>query len=75
MNPTTKFLTSMGQALSAMSLYAVGHPVRIAARERALSALHEVVLARGDLRLSFLERDVIVGTRTLHELRGWDWAR
>jgi putative nucleotidyltransferase with HDIG domain len=74
MNPTTRFLTALGQTLAAMTLYAAGHPVRVAARERSLAALQEILAARGPLRFSFLQGDVIVGTRVLHELRGWDWG-
>ncbi len=74
MNPVTLFLTSLGQALAGMSLYANGHPVREAATSRTLTALHHVLDGRGMLRLSFLDGDVIVGTRVLTELRGWDWG-
>lgn len=74
MNPTARFLTALGQTLAAMSLYAPGHPVRVAARERSLAALHEILAARGPLRVSFMRGDVIVGTRVMHELRGWDWG-
>ncbi len=74
MNPTVQFLTVLGQALAAMSLYAPAHPMRTTARQRALETLHTVLATRGSLRLSFLEGDVIVGTRALPELRGWDWG-
>ncbi len=74
MNPTTRFLTALGQTLAAMTLYAAGHPVRVAARERSLAALQEILVDRGPLRISFLQGEVIIGTRVLHELRGWDWG-
>jgi len=74
MNPTARFLTALSQTLAAMTLYAVGHPVRAAARERSLAALQEILAACGSLRFSFLQGEVIVGTRVLHELRGWDWG-
>ncbi len=74
MKPTTRFLTALGQTLAAMTLYAAGHPVRVAARERSLAALQEILVDRGPLRVSFLQGEVIIGTRVLHELRGWDWG-
>lgn len=74
MSPTTLFLHALGQALAAMSLYAPAHPMRSTARERALEMLRTVLTTRGALRLSFLDGDVIVGTRVMQELRGWDWG-
>lgn len=74
MNPLVQFLTALGQSLAAMALYAPAHPMRASARGRALAALH-VELRRGPVRLSFLDGEVVVGTRAMHELRGWDWAR
>jgi putative nucleotidyltransferase with HDIG domain len=74
LNTTGLFLTNLGQALSAHGLYADGHPMRVAARERALDALSKVLDERGSLRLSFLDGAVIVGTRVMSELKGWEWA-
>ncbi len=74
MSSTSRFLTALSQTLAAMTLYATGHPVRVAARERTLAALQELLAARGPLRFSFLQGEVIVGTRVMHELRGWDWG-
>lgn len=73
MNPLVHFLTALGQSLAAMALYAPAHPMRASARGRALAALH-VELGRGPVRLSFLDGEVVAGTRPLAELRGWDWA-
>lgn len=75
MNPVVQFLTALGQSLAAMTLYAPTHPMRASARGRALAALHADLTRRGTLRLSFLDGEVVVGTRAMHELRGWDWAQ
>ena len=75
MNPLVQFLTALGQSLAAMTLYAPTHPMRASARGRALAALHADLMHRGTLRLSFLDGEVVVGTRAMHELRGWDWAQ
>jgi putative nucleotidyltransferase with HDIG domain len=74
MNPLVQWLTALGQALAAMTLYAPTHPMRATARTRALALLHVAADAREPLRLSFLDGDVVAGSRTLPELRGWDWG-
>lgn len=74
MNSTALFLTAVGQSLAAMALYAAGHPVRVAARDRALVSLLQMLDERGSTRFSFLTGDVIVGTRVMRELAGWDWG-
>jgi hypothetical protein len=48
--------------------------MRAAARSRALSLLQATLTNREPLRLSFLDGDVVVGSRALPELRGWDWG-
>ncbi len=74
MNPLVQWLTALGQALAAMTLYAPTHPMRGAARLRALALLQVASDAHEPLRLSFLDGDVVAGNRTLPELRGWDWG-
>ncbi len=74
MNPLVVFLTTLGQALATNTLYASGHPVRIAARDRVFSVLQQLLSARGTLRVSFLDGSVVVGSRVLAELRGWEWG-
>lgn len=74
MNPTALFLTTMGQALANQSLYSPGHPMRATARARVHSALIQMLRNCGSVRLSFLEGSVIVGTRALNDMRGWDWG-
>lgn len=73
MNPIVTFLTALGQAFAAQSLYSDDHPMRQSAATRLLSAI-TAVLQAGPLRLSFLDNDVIAGSRPLAELRGWEWG-
>ncbi len=73
-NPTILFLQTLGQTLAAQGLYAEGHPMRAAARDRAHVALMRVLDNRGGLRISFLDGAVVVGSRVLPELRGWEWG-
>lgn len=75
MSDPARFLTSFAQAISAMVLYASGHP----ARQKAIDASHEQLLllqAQEALRpqFSFLGGEVIFGQRTLRELKEWDWG-
>jgi putative nucleotidyltransferase with HDIG domain len=74
MNPVVLFLTTLGQALATQSLYAAGHPVRTAARDRVYSALQAILMSRGTFRVSFLDGAVVIGSRVLGELRGWEWG-
>lgn len=74
MNPTALFLNTLGQALANQSLYAPGHPMRATARARVHGALTQVLRNCGGVRISFLDGSIIVGTRALPELRGWEWA-
>lgn len=74
MNPIVLFLTTLGQAMASHTLYADGHPVRTAARDKVFIALSRLLRDRQTLRLSFLDNRVIVGSRVLAELRGWEWG-
>jgi len=73
MTPTITFLTSLGQTFAALSLYGEGHPMRQQALERLVQALHQL-LRLGPFVLSFVDGDVIVGTRPVTDMRGWDWG-
>jgi len=70
----SRFLTSLAQALSTMSLYPEGHPAREGIVDVAYANLQ--VLQKADRRVSFsfLGDDVVFGDRPLRELRGWDWS-
>jgi len=74
MNPAVAFLTALGQAFSALTLYGETHPMRTAAMERLLQALLHLLENGAPLRLSFIDSEVIVGSRPLTELRGWEWG-
>lgn len=73
-NPTALFLTALGKALAIQSLYGDGHPARVAARERVHEVLAGLLQQRGALRISILDSSVIIGSRVLAELKGWEWA-
>ncbi|MEO7997739.1 MAG: HD domain-containing phosphohydrolase [Gemmatimonadaceae bacterium] len=75
MKAAVEFLTSLGQALAAMSLYAPGHNMRVAARQQLYENLLRVIPSRGVVRFSFLHGDAIVGSEVLSALRTWDWSR
>jgi HD-GYP domain-containing protein (c-di-GMP phosphodiesterase class II) len=73
-NPIVQFLTALGQAFAAITLYGDEHPMRLAAMMRLIASI-EATLADGvPVRLSFIDGDVIAGARPLSELRGWDWG-
>jgi putative nucleotidyltransferase with HDIG domain len=69
-----RFLGTLAQALSGMSLYGDGHP----ARERSIDAAYQELL---DLQrdvpqpmFTFLGDEVIFGRQPLRDLRNWDWS-
>jgi HD-GYP domain-containing protein (c-di-GMP phosphodiesterase class II) len=70
-----RFLTSLGQALSATGLYTAGHP----ARERAVDAAYLQLEALQKLdpapNFSFLEDDVLYRQQAIRDFKAWDWAR
>jgi putative nucleotidyltransferase with HDIG domain len=74
--PAIDFLTAVGQALSALRLYAEGHPARAEAVERVRQTLLAVLEeAKGETaRFTFLGNDVVVGDTRLRELGGWSWG-
>ncbi|HYW51475.1 MAG TPA: HD domain-containing phosphohydrolase [Gemmatimonadaceae bacterium] len=74
MNPMVLFLNALGQAFSAHTLYGEEHPMRRTATTRLHSALIAVLKDGRPLRLSFLDGEVIAGSRAMTELRGWEWG-
>lgn len=74
MNTTAQFLIALGQALASIGHYGPSHPMRATARDRALAALIQALEQRGAMRFSLLDGDVVVGTRVMTELKGWEWA-
>jgi putative nucleotidyltransferase with HDIG domain len=75
MSDPVRFLTALGQALSATGLYRVGHP----ARERAVDMAWEHLDALQKLdpapSFSFLEDEVLYRQQALRDFKAWDWAR
>jgi len=70
------FLTALGQALSALRLYAPDHPARDRAVERAHEALVAAAAEQGGRgRFTFLDEDVVVGSARLRDLGSWSWGR
>jgi len=74
MTPTALFLISLAKALSTATLYPRGHSARVDARERVLEAMRRALATAGALRISFLDDEVIEGSRVMRELRGWDYG-
>jgi putative nucleotidyltransferase with HDIG domain len=74
-NPTVLFLTTLGQAFSALALYGPEHPMRQAATGRVHTALVDLLAAGAPLRLSFMDDEVVSGARRITDLRGWEWGR
>jgi putative nucleotidyltransferase with HDIG domain len=75
MSDPLKFLTSLGQSLSATGLYRPGHP----ARERAVDLAWEQLEALQALDpapvFTFLEDEVLYRQQALRDFKAWDWAR
>lgn len=74
MSETRRFVQLLGQALATMALYDAAHPARIAGIARTLDALRAALADDGPLRLSFLDEQVIAGTRPLEGLPRWEWG-
>jgi len=70
----TRFLTSLAQALSTMSLYPEGHPSREGVVDIAFGNLQALQKVDRRVSFSFLGDDVVFGDRPMRELRGWDWS-
>lgn len=74
MTPTIQFLTALGQAFAAITLYSEEHPMRQAAIARLRATIETVLVDGASLRLAFIDSDVIAGGRPITDLRGWEWA-
>ena len=71
----TRFLTSLAQTLSTMSLYKPGHPARERAVDKTFELLRELLIEDPNPDFSFLGEEVIYGTTSIRELRDWEWSR
>jgi len=70
-----RFLHAFAQALSALGLYAPGHPAVNRALEQAWQML-QALMARGDrATFFFLGGAPVFDGRALHELAGWPWGQ
>ncbi len=70
----TRFLNAAAQALATMALYKEGHPARERASAAAFERLREIMSLGVRPAFSFLDGDVIYGTRSLRDMRGWEWG-
>lgn len=70
-----RFLTSLAQTLSTMSLYKPGHPARERGIDRAFALLNELMQADSNLDFSFLGDEVVYGKTSLRDLRDWEWSK
>lgn len=75
MSDPVRFLTSLGQALSATTLYREGHPARERAVDQAWEQLEALQLYDPTPNFSFLEDEVLYRQQALRDFKAWDWAR
>lgn len=69
-----RFLSGLAQALATMTLYQEGHPARERAIDHAYGALSDLQDEDSTPAFTFLDDEIVMGTRPLGELRGWDWG-
>jgi HD-GYP domain-containing protein (c-di-GMP phosphodiesterase class II) len=75
MSDPVKFLTSLGQALSATNLYRPGHPARERALDQAWMQLESLQKTDPEPNFSFLEDEVLYRQNALRDFKAWDWAK
>jgi putative nucleotidyltransferase with HDIG domain len=75
MSDPLKFLTTLGQALSATGLYREGHPARERAVDQAWEQLEDLQRLDPAPVFSFLEDEVLYRQQALRDFKAWDWAR
>ncbi|MEX2179456.1 MAG: HD domain-containing phosphohydrolase [Gemmatimonadaceae bacterium] len=74
MDPS-RFLSSLAQTLSTMSLYKPGHPARERVIDRSFALLQDVLEVDKQPEFSFLGDEVVYGATSLRDLRDWDWSK
>ena len=74
MSEPSRFLTSLAQALSTMTLYADGHPARTRVINQSFEHLRALQATDSHPQFSFLGYDVVYGNIALRELKEWDWG-
>ena len=71
----SRFLTSLAQTLSTMSLYKAGHPARERVIDRSFTLLQEILVEDKNPEFSFLGDEVVYGATSIRDLRDWEWSR
>src|SRR6185503_9449605 len=74
MDPS-RFLSSLAQSLSTMTLYTAGHPARERIIDRSFDLLRDMLAENPHPDFSFLGDEVIYGKNTLRDLRDWEWSK
>ena len=74
MNEATRFLTSLAQAIAAMSLYEEGHPARERALDAACTCLHDLQEVTPFAQFNFLGDEIVMDQRPIDALKNWDWG-
>lgn len=75
MSDPIRFLTALGQALSATNLYAPGHPARERALDQAWDQLDALQKLDPAPSFSFLDEEVLYRQQALRDFKAWDWAK
>ena len=75
MSDPVRFLVSFAQALSAMALYAEGHPARGRALDTAYQDLRDLHLLTPQPVFTFLGDEIIFGRERLKDFKAWDWGQ
>src|SRR4051812_10464033 len=75
MAETTRFLQTLAQTLSTMSLYKTGHPARERVIDRSFALLQDLLTDDNHPDFSFMGDEVIYKTTSIRELRDWDWSK
>ncbi len=75
MSDPIRFLTSLGQALSATNLYRAGHPAREKALDHAYQQLDALQKLDPGPSFTFLEEEVLYRQQALRDFKAWDWAK
>jgi len=70
----TRFLNGFVHAVSVMTLYPDGHPMRERAVDEAYGDLDELMAAGPLPSFTFLDDEVVYGQAALRDLQGWDWG-
>jgi len=69
-----RFLNGFVHAVSVMTLYPDGHPMRERAVDEAYEDLDELMASGALPSFTFLDDEVVYGHEPLQDLRGWDWG-